>query len=341
MTWKCALVNLPFGGAKGGVICDPKALSEGELRRLTRRFINELGDNIGPHTDIPAPDVYTDEQTMAWVFDTYDNSHPGRNNRPVVTGKPLDLGGSLGRREAVGRGCLYVATRFLETVEVPGLAAVNGARVSIQGYGQVGSVAARVFRDAGARILAVSDSQGGIQALDGSLDLDAVDAWKAAHGTVVGLQGTRTVTNADILTSECDILIPAALGGQIRRENAEQVRARLVIEGANRPTTPEADDILGRRGVHVLPDLLANAGGVIVSYFEWVQNIQNQDWPLEEINGRLRGQLVRATDRAVERWRRFLPGDDAPPCARDLRTAALVVAVERLARVTLQRGIWP
>jgi glutamate dehydrogenase (NAD(P)+) len=340
MTWKCALVNLPFGGAKGGVACDPKTLSDGELRRITRRFITELGDAIGPHTDIPAPDIYTDEQTMAWVFDTYDNMHPGRNNRPVVTGKPIELGGSLGRDEAVGLGCLYVTERFLETSPLPELASLNGARVVIQGYGQVGSVAATRFHEAGAQILAVSDSQGGIQALDGGLDLAAVAAWKAEHGTVVGLPGTRTITNEDILTLDCEILIPAALGDQIRHTNAEQVQARLIIEGANRPTTPEADDILARRGIPVLPDLLANSGGVIVSYFEWVQNIENHDWPLEEIHRKLRDRLVKATDQVVERWRR-LPADSAQPCARDLRTAAMVIAVERLARVTLQRGIWP
>jgi glutamate dehydrogenase/leucine dehydrogenase len=340
MTWKCALVNLPFGGAKGGVACDPKTLSDGELRRITRRFITELGDAIGPHTDIPAPDVYTDEQTMAWVFDTYDNMHPGRNNRPVVTGKPIELGGSLGREEAVGLGCLYVAQRFLETAPLSELSGLDSARVVIQGFGQVGSIAAQRFREAGAQILAVSDSQGGIQAQNSGLDLAAVAAWKTEHGTVVGLPGTRTLTNEDILTLECEILIPAALDDQIRRSNAEQIKARLVIEGANRPTTPEADDILAGRGIPVLPDLLANAGGVIVSYFEWVQNIENQDWPLEEIHRKLRDRMVRATDQVVERWRR-LPADKAPPCARDLRTAAMAIAVERLARVTLQRGIWP
>ncbi len=340
MTWKCALVNLPFGGAKGGVVCDPKQLSEGELRRITRRFITDLGDNIGPHTDIPAPDVYTDQQTMAWIYDTYDNLHPGRNNRPVVTGKPLDLGGSLGREEAVGRGCLYVTQRFLEIVGLPDLPSLDGARVAIQGFGQVGSVAAQRFREAGARILAVSDSQGGIQVLDGSLDVTAVIGWKNEHGTVVGLPGTRTLTNEDLLAVDCDILIPAALGDQIRGENAGKVRARLVVEGANRPVTPAADHLLAARGIPVLPDLLANAGGVIVSYFEWVQNIENEDWDLEEVHCKLRERLLRATDQVVARWRN-LPADGAPECARDLRTAALVIAIERLARVTLERGIWP
>ncbi len=340
MSWKCALVNLPFGGAKGGVVCNPKQLSNGELRRITRRFITELGDSIGPHTDIPAPDVYTDQQTMAWIYDTYDNLHPGRNNRPVVTGKPLDLGGCLGREEAVGRGSLYVVQRFLETVGLAELPVLDGARIAIQGFGQVGAVSAQRFREVGARILAVSDSRGGIQALDGSLDVPAVIAWKAEHGTVVGLPGTRTITNEDLLGLDCDILVPAALGDQIRADNAGQVRARLLVEGANRPVTPAADAILTERGIPVLPDLLANAGGVIVSYFEWVQNIENEDWAIDEIHGKLRDRLVRATDRVVERWRR-LPAEGAPPCARDLRTAALTIAVERLARVTLERGIWP
>jgi len=340
MTWKCALVDLPFGGAKGGVVCDPKQLSNGELRRITRRFITELGDTIGPHTDIPAPDVYTDQQTMAWIYDTYDNLHPGRNNRPVVTGKPLDLGGSLGREEAVGRGGLYVVQRFLETVGLPELPALDGAKIAIQGFGQVGAVSARLFREAGAHILAVSDSQGGIQALNGGLEVAAVVAWKAEHGTVVGLPGTHTITNEDLLAIDCDILVPAALGDQIRADNAEQVGARLVVEGANRPVTPAADESLAARGIPVLPDLLANAGGVIVSYFEWVQNIENEDWALEEIHRKLRDRLVHATDRVVDRWRR-LPAEGAPPCAQDLRTAAMAIAVERLARVTLERGIWP
>lgn len=342
MTWKCALVKVPFGGAKGGVACDPKQLSETELRRITRRFIKELGDNIGPYTDIPAPDLYTDAQTMAWVFDTYDILHPGRNNRPVVTGKPLELGGSAGRGEAVGRGCVYVSERLLSQLELPELPGLQEARVAVQGFGKVGMVAARLFQEAGARVIAVSDSQGGIQATNGGvLDVAEVLRWKKEHGTVVGLPETRTITNEDLVTLECDILVPAAVSGQIRADNAELVQARLVVEGANAPVTPEADDILADRGVVVLPDILANAGGVVVSYFEWVQNIQNQDWPLEEVNLKLQRKLFAATDAVVSRWRSFPDEEAAAGLTTDLRTAALVVAVERIAQVTLQRGIWP
>jgi len=355
MTWKCAIVKVPFGGAKGGVVCDPKELTETDLRRVTRRFIHELGDNIGPHTDIPAPDLYTNEQTMAWIYDTYDILHPGSNNRPVVTGKPLDLGGSVGRREATGFGALLVTERFLEVASVPELTDLRGARIAIQGYGQVGVAAAQAFRDAGARIIALSDSQGAIHN-EGGLDLDAVAAHKSEHGTLVGLPESRTLTNEDLLCIDCDILIPAALGNQIRQDNAGGIRAKLVVEAANAPITPAADDILSARGIVVLPDILVNAGGVTVSYFEWVQNIENEEWDLDEVNRRLRERLRRGVDAVVECWREIktgatLPLDGAaepaeappPPAARipDLRTAALVVAVRRVARATLQRGIWP
>ena len=344
MTWKCALVGLPFGGAKGGIACDTKQLSETELRRITRRFIAELGENIGPFTDVPAPDLYTNEQTMAWIFDTYDILHRGRNNRAVVTGKPLELGGSPGRAEAVGRSCLYVTERLLSVLERPGLPTIQDARVAVQGFGQVGRVAARLFQEAGARVIAVSDSQGGIQASDGvALDVAAAERWKYEHGTVVGLPETRSITNEDLLGLECDILIPAALGNQIRADNAAAVRAALVVEGANAPVTPEADDALAARRVLVVPDILANAGGVVVSYFEWVQNNQNEDWPLEEVHLKLQRKLFSAVDAVVERWRRLnVTVAEADPALRsDMRTAALVEAIERIARVTLQRGIWP
>lgn len=356
MTWKCAIVDVPFGGAKGGVVCDAKELGETDLRRITRRFITELGDNIGPHIDIPAPDLYTNEQTMAWIYDTYDILHAGANNRPVVTGKPLDLGGSVGRREATGLGAFMVAERYLELAPPPGLTGLRDARVAIQGYGQVGLAAARAFQDAGARIVALSDSQGAIHNEEG-LDLDAVDAQKREHSTLVGLPESRSLTNEDLLSLDCDILIPAALGNQIRSDNAAQVRAKLVVEAANAPTTPQADDILHDRGVVVLPDILVNAGGVTVSYFEWVQNIANEEWDLEQVHGRLRKRLRRGVDAVVDCWREIRGGagiaiqGEAPEPAEaavpiteripDLRTAALVVAVRRVARATLERGIWP
>lgn len=340
MTWKSALLNIPFGGAKGGVICDSKSLGEAELRRITRRFIHELGPNIGPYTDIPAPDMYTDEQTMAWIYDTYNAMHPGANNRPVVTGKPLDLGGSRGRNEATGLGCLYATERLLEFGVPEGLEGLSGARVAIQGFGQVGAVAARHFMEAGARIVAVCDSQGGAQA-EAGLDLNAVAAHRREHGTVAGTPGTAGLTGEELLAVDCDILIPAALGAQITAANAGAVRARLIVEGANAPVTPDAEPILAANGVVVLPDIVANGGGVTVSYFEWVQNTENEEWELDVVNRKMQARMRRAVEVAVARWRTLTAeaGPDDGPV--DLRTAALVVAVERVARATLQRGIWP
>jgi glutamate dehydrogenase (NAD(P)+) len=338
MTWKCAVIDVPFGGAKGGVCCNPKQLSESDLRKITRRYIADLGDLIGPHTDIPAPDVYTSAQTMAWVYDTYAVMHPGRNNLPVVTGKPLDLGGSHGRHEATARGCLYACRRALGRGLVPGLTDVRGARVAVQGFGNAGSIAARLFREAGARVVAVSDSRGGIHH-DGGLDLTAVAAHKAATGSVVGMAGAGAITNAELLALECDILIPAALENQIRRDNAGAVRARLVAEAANGPTTPAADQALLQRGIPVLPDILANSGGVCVSYFEWVQNSENQQWDEDEVNRKLRTKMERATDTVLDRRDAVNRQGAAAPA--DLRTAALLVAIERVAQVALERGIWP
>ncbi|MGD8593374.1 MAG: Glu/Leu/Phe/Val dehydrogenase [Gammaproteobacteria bacterium] len=341
MTWKCSLIKVPFGGAKGGVCCNPKELSHGELRRVTRRFITELGDNIGPHTDIPAPDLYTDEQTMAWVYDTYDVMHPGENNLPVVTGKPVELGGSLGRHEATGRGCLYATQRVLANHLIDGIESVEGCKVAVQGFGQVGSVVAKLFQEAGAIIVAVSDSQGGIYDEDG-LDVDAAVQYKLEHDSVVGLPETKTITNDDLLELTCDILVPAALGNQIRLNNVEQVKAKLVVEAANSPTTLEADDVLTRKGIFVIPDILANAGGVTVSYFEWVQNIENEEWDLEEVNKKLRLKMNRAADAVVDRWRLLVKDyADTATASINLRTAAMVVAIERVANVTLERGIWP
>jgi glutamate dehydrogenase (NAD(P)+) len=336
MTWKSALIDVPFGGAKGGVVCEPKKLSESELRRITRRFIADLGDNIGPHTDIPAPDLYTNAQTMAWIFDTYDGLHPGRNNRPVVTGKPLDIGGSHGRREATGRGCVYAVERLLARGVVPGLGGLPGARVVVQGFGNAGSVAARLFQEAGAAVIAVSDTRGGIHNPEG-LDVEAMMQFKRQQGTVVGAPGTTTVTNEDLLELECDLLVPAAIENQIRSDNAGRLRCRLVCEAANGPTTPAADDILNQAGIPLLPDILGNSGGVCVSYYEWVQNIENEQWDEEEVNGKLLRKMQRAVDGVVDRWEELRRSN--PPV--DLRTAALVVAIERVAQVALERGIWP
>jgi len=348
MTWKCALANIPFGGAKGGVVCDVKQLSEGELRRITRRFTSELFDVIGPNKDIPAPDLYTDQQTMAWMFDTYDVQHPGANNRPVVTGKPLEMGGSAGRAEATGQGCLYATQRFLSKALLPDLQEVAGARVAIQGFGDVGSVAAVAFCREGARVVAISDSQGGIFNADG-LDPSAVAAFKAEHGTVVGMSNTLTLTNAELLELDCDILLPAALGNQIDAGNADRIRARLVVEGANGPTTPAADRILHEKGIFIVPDIVANAGGVTVSYFEWVQNHANEQWPPDLVEEKLRKRMNAAMDAVFNRWQSFVVGEDQPldstaaesPAVPDFRTVALIIAIERIIRATLMRGIWP
>ncbi len=254
MTWQCALAGLPFGGAKGGVVCDPKSLSEGELRRITRRFISELGDNIGPHTDIRAPDMYTNEKIMAVVYDTYNTFHPGTNNKAAVTGKPVELGGSFGRREATALGCLFVVERFLGIVKPGQLTSVKGARVGI-----------------------VNDS---------GLDIAGVINHKLAEGTVVGTADTLTVSDNDLVATDCDTLIPAALGAAINKTNAPTVMAKLVVEAANGPVTPEADVILRNNGTLVIPDILANSGGVTVSYFEWMQNLSNEQWTEEKVNRR-------------------------------------------------------
>ncbi len=347
MTWKCAVIGVPFGGAKGGVICDPKKLTKSDLRRITRRYISDLRDNIGPYTDIPAPDVNTDAGTMAWIFDTYDMLHPGSNNLPVVTGKPVEMGGSLGRREATARGCLFCTERALGRGLVPGLDSVAGARVVVQGYGNAGSIAAELFHEQGARIVAVSDSQGGIQHPEG-LDPLAVREHKRAHGSVLGYPGASPLSNAELLELPCDVLVPAALENQIRGDNAGRVKARLIAEAANGPTTPAADRILFERGIPVLPDILANAGGVTVSYFEWVQNNEYEQWELEEVNGKLERRMNKATDAVIDTRDEINNSLDKLAAGRpqalapiDLRNAAYIHAIRLVARIASERGIWP
>jgi glutamate dehydrogenase (NAD(P)+) len=357
MTWKCALIDVPFGGAKGGVACNPKELTKNELRKITRRFISDLGDNIGPHTDIPAPDIYTDAETMAWIYDTYSMLHPGENNLPVVTGKPVDIGGSLGRAEATSRGCLFATARAIERGAVPGLDSLRGATVAVQGFGKVGSHAAQFFQDSGAHIIAVSDVNGGI-VRDGGLDTASVLGHAKRTGSVRDFPGARNISNDEVLTLACDFLVPAAMENQIRADNADRVRARFVAEGANGPTTPAADRILFAKGIPVLPDILVNSGGVTVSYFEWVQNIENEQWELDEVNRKLRSKMERATDAVIDKQReinnslaeisarRLALGKSVGTASDrlgpvDLRTAAHVLAIERVARVALERGIWP
>ncbi len=353
MTWKCAVVGVPFGGAKGGVVCDPKKLSKRDVQHITRRFVSDLGDEIGPHVDIPAPDVGTNAATMAIIYDTYDMMHRGSNNLGVVTGKPVHIGGSLGREEATGRGGLYVTQRALEKGVIEGTSDLKGLRVAIQGFGNVGSNAARLFHGAGARIVAVGDSSGACYDEDG-LDPDALVEHRKSTGSVSGFQGAKKLDRDEVLTVPCDVLIPAALENQLREDNAGDVQARLIVELANGPSTPAADRIFMERGITVLPDILANAGGVSVSYFEWVQNDQNAQWDLDEVNAKLERLMKRATDGVLDKKRMLngsldelnarrreqaRGGDPAGPV--DLRTAALIVAIERVAEVTLDRGIWP
>ena len=341
MTWKCALVNIPFGGAKGGLICDTKKLSEKELRRITRRYTSELFDELGPQQDIPAPDLYTNEQTMAWIFDTYDVLHPGFNNRPVVTGKPIEMGGSYGRHEATGNGCLFATQRFLSKALIPDHQDVAGMRVAIQGFGDVGAVAAKAFHRQGAKIIAVSDSKGGIYS-EAGLNPEEVEGFKAEQGTVVGMTDSISITNEQLLELECDILLPAALGNQIHAGNAANIKASLVVEGANNPTTPQADRILQGRGIHVLPDILVNAGGVTVSYYEWVQNQVNEQWDYDTTTEKMRAKIHAAMDTVFNRWQAFVVGEESTQNhLPDFRTIALVIAIERVAHATLLRGIWP
>ncbi len=353
MTWKCALLDVPFGGAKGGIAVDARALSKREKEHLTRRYTAALGDTIGPHTDVPAPDVYTDAQTMAWIFDTYTMMHPGQGNLPVVTGKPLELGGSVGRDAATAQGLFHVTARFLQLGGIPGLGEIKGARVAIQGYGNAGRHAARLFHEAGATIVGLSDSRGGIANPLGIVPA-RVAQYKDETGTVVGFPGAEGLDYRDVLEVPCDILVPAAVENMITIENAARIDAKLVVEAANGPTTPAADDILADRGIKVLPDILANAGGVVVSYFEWAQNLANQQWEEAEVAEKLRKKMYKATDFVVtkraallealpmyrERWHGMHPSESELGVP-DYRTAALTVAVQRCRNAALQRGIWP
>jgi glutamate dehydrogenase (NAD(P)+) len=353
MTWKCAVVDIPFGGAKGGVACNPKDLPPSDVRKITRRFIAALGDAIGPHTDIPAPDVNTNAGTMSRIYDTYQMMHAGENSLPVVTGKPVELGGSLGRREATARGVLFATQRALERGAAKGLNTVDGATVAIQGFGNAGSIAAELFVEQGAKIVAVSDSRGGIYNTSG-LDVQAVIAHKKKTGTVQGFTGAKNISNEDLLAVECDILIPAALENSIREDNAGNVKARFIAEAANGPTTPDAEHILFERGIPVLPDILANAGGVTVSYFEWVQNIENEQWDVEEVNSKLLKKMRSATDAVldvqadvnsrlseIEEERKELGQAAIKLKSVNMRRAAFILAIDRVAGVTLERGIWP
>jgi glutamate dehydrogenase (NAD(P)+) len=326
MTWKTATVNIPFGGGKGGVICDPKRMSKPELERMTRRYASEILPLIGPEQDIPAPDVYTDSQTMAWIMDTYSMTK-GYSAMGVVTGKPVSIGGSEGRKEATARGCVVVVEEACKVRKLP----LRGASIAIQGFGNAGSLAARLLAEKKARVIAISDSRGGVFNSRGIDPLKAA-RYKERSGTVVGMPGTSRISNDDLLTMKCDILIPAALETVITLNNADQIKAKIIAEAANGPTTPHADEVLTRKGILLLPDILTNAGGVTVSYFEWVQDLQSFFWSEMEVNARLESVMRRAFQEVHETARKH---------RTNMRTGAYVLSVGRVADATLVRGLFP
>ncbi|TML53781.1 MAG: Glu/Leu/Phe/Val dehydrogenase [Actinobacteria bacterium] len=326
MTWKCALMGIPFGGAKGGIAVNPKKLTPGELQRMTRRYTSEIINEIGPEKDIPAPDVGTDGSVMAWIFDTY-SMNKGHSVLGVVTGKPLNIGGSLGRLEATAHGVLYCIQEAIRKREMR----MDGLRVVVQGFGNVGSFLARFLAEQGAIVIGVSDSSGGIYN-EAGLDMAAVLAHKQETGALEGLRGADSVTNEELLLLDCDVLAPCALEQVITTANAGQVKAKIIAEGANGPVTPAADEILDDRGILVLPDVLANAGGVVVSYFEWVQGLQEYFWKEDEINSKLRDITTRAFN---ETWRTFEERKTS------MRLAAYGLAVRRVADATITRGLYP
>jgi glutamate dehydrogenase (NAD(P)+) len=326
MTWKCALMNLPFGGAKGGVVCDPKQLSTGEIERMTRRFTSEIVNEIGPEKDIPAPDVGTTPQVMAWIFDTY-SMNQGHSVLSVVTGKPLTVGGSVGREEATGRGVLFCLREALGKEEL----SIEGVRVVVQGFGNVGSVFARLVAERGGIVVGLSDSSGGVHN-DTGIDVTAALAHKREGGRLVEFSGGEAISNEELMLLPCDVLAPCALEQAIDERNADRVAARIVVEGANGPTTPAADEILDANGVTVIPDVLANAGGVVVSYFEWVQGLQEFFWKEEEVNERL-SEIVSGAFAST--WALHEQRDVT------LRSAAYGLAVRRVAEASIIRGLYP
>ncbi len=327
MTWKCSLVNLPYGGAKGGVLVDPKSLSAREREGLTRRYASELIPLISPHSDIPAPDMGTGPQEMAWIMDTYSMT-VGYSVPAVVTGKPINIGGSEGRTEATGRGVIIC---MVEALERRGLMNHSDIKIAIQGFGNVGSHAAAYAHELGFKVVGVTDIDGGIYNANG-LDIPAVRAYYSQNRTLSGFPGADTVTNAELITIECDVLIPAAMEGQITENNAPHLRASMIVEGANGPTTTEADDIINDRGIFLVPDILANAGGVTVSYFEWVQGLQEFFWDADEVYRQLERILVKAYDRTATL---------AEKSGVDMRTAAQMTAIKRVGDALTTRGFYP
>jgi len=326
MTWKCAVVDIPYGGAKGGVCCNPKQMSTGELERLTRRYTSLILDVIGPHRDVPAPDVYTDAQTMAWIMDTY-SQFKGYSVPECVTGKPISLGGSEGREEATSLGVIICAR---EAAKHMGLK-FRAATIAVQGYGNVGWNAAKIAYNMGCKIVAVSDSFGGIYCQQG-LNPYEIHEHKHKTGSVINYKGCKNITNEKLLETRCDILIPAALENQITQANADKIKAKIVVEGANGPTTPDADKVFYEKGTVLVPDILANSGGATASYYEWVQNLTREHWALKEVNRKLENKMVKAFN-------------DVQKLAKqeesDMRTAALILGVGRVSEAIKTRGLWP
>lgn len=323
MTWKTAVVGLPYGGAKGGINCDPAELSARDVEVLTRRFVSRLERFIGPHEDVPAPDVNTNAQVMAWIVDEYAKYHG--YTPAVVTGKPIELGGSVGRESATGRGVLFATQRAAARMGLE----LEGARVAVQGFGNVGSWAAHFLAEAGAKVVAISDAAGAIHDAEG-LDIPGIRASMKDPGRIPEVAGAERISNEELLTLDVDVLVPAALGNVLHGRNAGSVRARLIVEGANHPTTPDADEIFRDRGILVVPDILANAGGVTVSYFEWVQNLQRFHWKAERVDGELRDTMDTAFDAVAA---------IADERSTDLRTAAFILAIGRVAEATAMRGV--
>ncbi len=326
MTWKCAVVNIPYGGAKGGVIVEPKKLSMHELEGLTRRYTTEIAPIISPEGDIPAPDMGTNPQIMAWMMDTY-SMHRGYSVPAVVTGKPLNIGGSAGRLEATGRGVMYTVREAFRTYGWR----FEGSTVAVQGFGNVGSVTASAAHEMGCKVIALSDIEGGLYNPKG-IDVPKLRQYRKEHGTIIGFSEAEPITNADLIAMPCDVLVPAAMEDQVNRSNAHTVQARMVAEGANGPTTPDADRVLNEKGIIVIPDILCNAGGVVVSYFEWVQDMQQLFWEEEDVNHRLERIMVRSFRDVYETSRQM---------GVDLRTAALVLGIGRVAEATKTRGLYP
>jgi glutamate dehydrogenase/leucine dehydrogenase len=327
MTWKCAIADIPYGGGKGGIICNPKEMSENELERMTRRFAYMISDIIGPHTDIPAPDVYTGGKEMAWIMDTYSALKGNFVQPELITGKPIPIGGSLGRNEATGRGLAYTVREAAKELGIN----MKESTIVVQGFGNAGQFSSKLVQDQGGKVIAASDTQGAIINSEG-ISADALMKHKKETGSVAGFDGSRSISNEELLETECTVLIPAALENQITKNNAGKIKAKIVAEAANGPTTPEADEVLYKNGILVIPDILANGGGVTVSYFEWLQNLRRDYWTEDEVNHRLDKNITKSFHDVYDAHKKYNV---------DMRKAATLLAINRVAEATKIRGIWP